>query len=129
MGELIEKDLSYKIVGVLFDVYRELGGGYQEKYYQRAVAEGLKQRSVTFVEQIVVPLSYGEVSIGRYFLDFLIENRVVLELKSTPRLYPRDIKQVLSYLNVKKIELGILANFNRTGLETRRILRSLRDQK
>ncbi len=129
MADLIEKELSYSIVGVLFDVYKELGGGYQEKYYQRAIAEGLKQKGLSFVEQVMVPLSYGGASIGRYFLDFLVADKVVLEIKSTPQLYARDIKQVLSYLNTKKIELGILANFKRSGLETKRILRSLRDPK
>src|SRR3989344_4718542 len=98
MIKLIEKDLSYKIVGILFDVYNSLGGGYQEKYYERAIAKELTVNKIGFKEQIHVPLSYKGDSIGRYFLDFLIENKIVLEIKVGSKFYVRDIKQVLSYL-------------------------------
>jgi GxxExxY protein len=92
MSNLIEKELSYKIVGVLFYVYNNLGGGYQEKYYQRAIAKQLKNEGIKFKEQIYVPLSFKEESIGKYFLDFLIEDKVVLEIKAANKFYTRDIK-------------------------------------
>ncbi len=123
MADLVEKELSYQVNGVLFDVYNELGGGYPEKYYQRAVSQALQKRGVTFQEQLMVPLDYDGASIGRFFLDFPVAGRLVLELKSAPRLYPRDGKQVLSYLQSHKVKLGILANFSRSRLEIKRILR------
>lgn len=123
MTELLEQELSYKIRGALFRVQGALGGGYQEKYYQRAVAEELKKLGLSFKEQLSMPLEYRGVVLGRYFLDFLIESRVVLEIKAAPRLYVRDVKQVLAYLKRSGIELGILANFGRSGLEIKRILK------
>lgn len=123
MAELIEKELSYKINGVLFEVYNNLGGGYQEKYYQRAIAKELENQGIKFVEQVKVPLIFKEELIGRYFLDFLIEDKIVLEIKVSEKFFDRDIKQVLGYLNSANIKLGILANFTRKGLKTKRILR------
>ena len=128
MADLVEKELSYQVNGVLFDVYNTLGGGYPEKYYQRAISEALKKKYIQFQEQLMVPLDYDGVSIGRFFLDFYIEGKLILEIKSAPRLYPRDEKQVLSYLKRHNVKLGILVNFGRQKLVIRRILRgSIRD--
>jgi len=123
MADLVEKELSYKIVGILFDVYNHLGGGYQEKYYQKAIAQEFKNRGINFRAQVHVPLSFKGNSIGRYFLDFLVEDRVVVEIKSAPKFYSRDFQQVLAYLKSQNILLGILANFRRTDLQLKRILR------
>lgn len=123
MADLVEKDLSYQVNGVLFDVYNELGGGYPEKYYQRAISLALQKKGIRFEEQLMVPLDFEGASIGRFFLDFFIESKLVLEIKSAPRLYPRDRKQVLSYLQRHNIQLGILANFHRQELQVKRILR------
>ena len=123
MADLVEKELSYKIVGILYDVYNSLGGGYQEKYYQRAIAKGFKEDKLNFKEQLLIPLSYKDESIGRYFLDFLVGDKIVLEIKSASKFYARDIKQILSYLDSKEIELGILVNFNKGGIQIKRVLR------
>ncbi|OGY97600.1 MAG: hypothetical protein A3A43_02130 [Candidatus Liptonbacteria bacterium RIFCSPLOWO2_01_FULL_56_20] len=123
MANLVEKDLSYKVVGILFGVYNGLGGGYQEKYYQRAIARELRRQGIEFKEQLVMPLEFGGQPIGRYFLDFLIEDRMVLEVKATSRFYFRDVKQVLAYLKRANIELGVLANFSRNNLQLKRVLR------
>jgi|GEM_PF-3549678 GxxExxY protein len=66
MGELVGKDLSYKIIAVLFGVHKELGGGYQEKYYQRAV-EGFRKKELNSIEQVMVPLSYQVLSLDVTF--------------------------------------------------------------
>ncbi len=123
MSNLVEKELSYRIVGALFDVYNNLGGGYQEKYYQRAVSKEFKNRNIKFEEQIIIPLSFKGNSIGKYFLDFLIEDKIVLEIKAANKFYIRDIKQVLAYLKATNKSLGILANFNRNNLQFKRILK------
>ncbi len=70
MANLVEKELSYKIVGALFNVYNSLGGGYQEKYYQRAIAKELLNQRIGFKEQVHIPLYYGKENIGRYFFRF-----------------------------------------------------------
>ena len=123
MADLVYKELSYKTVGILFKVYNELGGGYQEKYYQRAVALELKKLGVDFKEQVPVNLSYNGKNIGKYYLDFVIENKIVLEIKAIPRFYTRDIKQILAYLKRTGLTLGILASFSKGELKFKRILK------
>jgi GxxExxY protein len=123
MTKLVHKELSYIIVGILFKVYNELGGGYQEKYYQRAVALELKRHNISFREQVPIDLIYKENKIGKYYLDFVIENKIVLEIKVTPRFYSRDIKQILAYLKRTGLMLGILASFSKGELKFKRILK------
>ncbi|MBI4086249.1 MAG: GxxExxY protein [Candidatus Liptonbacteria bacterium] len=123
MAELVEKELSYKIVGVFFSVYNGLGGGYQEKYYQRAVAKEFQAVGLKFIEQINIPLSFRGSPLGRYLLDFLVEDKVVVEIKASNQFYDRDIKQVLGYLKASNLRLGILARFGRNKLETKRVLK------
>jgi len=125
MAKLVEKELSYKIMGVLFDVHSKLGGRYQEKYYQRAVEEGLKKAGLSYKKEIQTDLLYNDKKIGKYTLDFLIDNKVVLELKAVPRLRLNDFKQLVAYLKATNLEIGILANFSGDKLYYKRILNPL----
>jgi GxxExxY protein len=124
MPKIIEPALSYKIMGILFKVHRELGGRYQEKYYQRAIAKGLEKEGIKFQKETSVDLLYENSPIGKYFFDFLIENKIILEIKAVPRLLPLDFKQVSAYLKAKGLELGIIANFRGPKLTYKRILNS-----
>jgi GxxExxY protein len=121
-NDLIYPELSYQIVGILFEVYNEIGIGYQEKYYQRAIAECLKKHNLSFREQVLTPLKFQENKIGNYFLDFLIENKIVLEIKRGEGFAKTNIQQVSSYLKAANLKLGILANFTSKGLKSKRIL-------
>jgi GxxExxY protein len=123
MAELVHKELSYLTVSVLFKVYNELGGGYQEKYYQRAGALEFKKLKIPFQEQVPVNLNYDGKNIGKYFIDFVVENKIVLEIKVAPRFYLRDVKQVLGYLKAAGLPLGISASFGRGELKFKRILK------
>lgn len=125
--DLVYPELSYKIVGILFEVHNQLGTGYPEKIYQRAVAQRLRQIHVPFSEQVPANvLDQGEV-LGRYFLDFLIDNKLVLELKRNSRAPQKDMQQVLSYLKATGLHLGILADFTSHGVQYRRILNLIRN--
>lgn len=127
MPELVHKDLSYIIVGILFKIYNELGGGYQEKYYQKAIALELKKNKINFQQQVFVPLKYKEEGIGRYCLDFVIDNKIVLEIKVSPVFYVRDIKQILGYLKASGLILGILVSFTKNYLKFKRVLKGNKD--
>jgi GxxExxY protein len=120
--EILYPELSYNIVGVLIEVFRELGGKYQEKYYQRAVAVELKKRGFKFIEQVKVPLAYKDEPIGHYYLDFLVEGKIILELKKNKPFSYKDIQQTLSYLKALNLQLGILANFTSDGVKSKRIV-------
>lgn len=124
MTRIIQKELSYKIVGILFEVHTELGNRYQEKYYQRAIAKALTNAKIKFAKELPVNLTFKGENIGKYFMDFLIENTVILEIKTVPVLLPKDFKQILAYLRANKLELGIIANFRPSSLVYKRILNS-----
>ena len=124
MAELVHPELSYKIVGVLFQVHTKLGGKYQEKYYQRAVEVALKEADLSYKKEIAVDLDFNGEKIGKYILDFLIEDKIILELKAIPRFSRDDFRQVMAYLRAKNLKLGILANFRGDKLVYKRVLNS-----
>lgn len=120
--KLVYPELSYKIVGILFDVYNNLGFGYQEKYYQKAVALEFKRAGLKFVEQVSLPIKFKDCKIGRYFLDFLVENKIIVEIKRHNKFYKKDIEQVYSYLKHFNLKLGILASFTKNGVYFKRVI-------
>jgi len=122
MGELIYKELSYEIMGCAFNVFKELGFGYREKYYQRALAEELKKAKIKFEKELAVKLWYDGKIIGKYKLDFLVENKIILEVKIAKDFYTKDIKQILSYLKAKNLRLGILIIVTKDGMKFKRVV-------
>ncbi len=120
--DLLYPELSYQIVGALFEVHNALGAGHHERYYQRALADELKRRNLIFQEQVHTPLIFKEEKVGEYYLDFLIENKIVLEIKKGDRFSKKHINQVLSYLKTQNLKLGIVANFGLNELKFKRII-------
>jgi GxxExxY protein len=120
--DLVYPELSYRIVGVLFAVSNELGGDYLEKYYQKAVALELKKQHLQFKEQVKQTLKYKDVLIGNYYADFIIDDKILLEIKKNKVFTPKNIEQVYSYLKAYKLKLGILANFTDNGVRFKRIV-------
>ena len=111
-------------MGILFSVHSQIGNRYQEKYYQRAIELALRDNNIQFEKELSVDLLYDGRKIGKYFLDFLIERVIILEVKAVPRFLPKDFTQILGYLKANNIELGILANFRTESLTYKRILNS-----
>jgi len=125
--KVVYKELSYKIVGILFEVYNELGYGYQERYYENALASSFSKNNIKFKRQAPFKLQFKGELIGRYYLDFLIEEKIVLELKKGNHFPKRNINQVNEYLKVTGLKLAILANFTSSGIKFLRILNIKRD--
>ncbi len=120
--DIIYPELSYKIIGCAFDVYNALGSGHSEKYYQKALAESFSQMGLSFQEQISFPLRYRSKIIGRNFLDFLVENKIVVEIKKGNRFSKTHIDQVMEYLKSSKLQLSILIDFGSEGVIFKRIV-------
>ncbi len=120
--EVVYPELSYKIVGVLLDVYNELGYGYQEKFYERATAKILTSKSINYVRQKSYKVTINNEFIGIYYLDFLIENKIVLELKKGDYFPKQNIDQVNTYLHATGMKLGMLANFTSHGVKFKRLV-------
>jgi len=121
-SKVIHKELSYKIVGVLFEVYNELGYGYQEKYYERAIEKYFIAEKMNFKRQIPYKITAKGEVIGRYYLDFLVEDKIVLEIKKGNYFSKRNIEQVKGYLKITGMKLAILANFTPSGVKYFRVL-------
>ena len=122
MAKLLYPELSYEIVGVLFSVYNQLGYGYQEKYYQRAVANEFTKAKLKYSKERKALIKYRDSIIGRYFIDFVVEDKIVVELKVENDFYKRDINQVLGYLKATGLRLGILFLFTKDELRFKRIV-------
>ena len=123
MVEIVHKDLSYKIVGILYEIYNNLGPGYQEKYYQSAIKMALEREGVPFLEQVRADMDFKGKFIGRYYIDFVVGHKIVLEIKVSTNFSRRDIRQVIGYLKKSGLELGILATFANESLKFKRILK------
>ncbi|MBL4578149.1 MAG: GxxExxY protein [Flavobacteriales bacterium] len=122
--DLIYPELSYDIVGCAYDVYNDIGPGHLEKYYQKAMAVAFKLKGLTFEEQLYHPLEFKGEVIGRTFLDFVVENKVVVELKRSERYSKSHMDQVLNYLKITDLKLALLINFSNTEVSFKRVLNS-----
>ncbi len=111
-SNVVEPELSYSIVGVGLKVFKELGFGYQEKYYQRAFEIELKKNRITYAKENLAELKYRGQNIGNYRLDFLVENRIIVEIKVGDCLHYKDFNQVKAYLKKTEIKLGIIILFS-----------------
>jgi len=120
--DLVYPELSYIIVGCAYDVFNELGFGHAEKFYQKAMAIALKNKGLAFKEQFYGPLKFQNELIGKLFFDFLVEDKIVIELKKNLFYSKKNIDQVNEYLITNKLKLGILINFTQQGVVFKRLL-------
>lgn len=108
---IVDEELSYKIVGAFYEVFNELGFGYSEAIYQRALQIVLTQRGLLVEREVPIDVYFRGELIGRHRLDFRVEGRIVLEVKATERLPPHTMKQVRNYLTASRLNLGLVLHF------------------
>ena len=120
--DLIYPELSYQLVGLAYNVFNELGHGHLEKIYQKAYAKELKEAGIVFKEQAPYQVIYKEEVIGNNYLDFLIEEKVIIELKRSDFYSKKYIDQVSNYIKVSNLKLAILINFTTNGVRIKRIV-------
>lgn len=110
-------DLSYQIRGAIFEVFKTLGPGLLESTYEAALAFELSQMGFEVRTQVPLPVVYKDVKLeAGYRIDLLIENEVIIEIKSVETLHDVHKKQLLTYLKLSSRKLGILVNFNVASL-------------
>lgn len=110
---MTENDISFDIRGAIFDVYSGLGAGLLESVYVAALEWELVNKGYEVKRELALPVHYKDVKMNLGFrLDLLIENRVIIEVKSVEELSPLHHKQLLTYLKITDLKLGILVNFN-----------------
>ena len=120
--DLILPELSFDIVGCAFDVYNEIGPGHLEKIYQKAFAIALKNKNISFMEQFYAPLFYKGQVIGKHFIDFLIEDKIIVEIKKGNYYSKSNIDQVNQYLISCDLQLALLINFGNEKVHTKRVV-------
>jgi GxxExxY protein len=126
MEELQHKDITEKIIGCAFEVHKFLGNGFQEVIYQRALAYELQQKGLQFDREIEQDIFYKDlnIAIGTRRADFLVEKKVLVELKALSQLEDVHLAQVLNYLRAYKLEVALLINFGAKSMEFKRLVLS-----
>lgn len=120
--KILEKDLSYRIVGCVYDTANKYGKGLKEIIYQRALAENLEKNGLKFKEQKRIDIFSVDSGkkLGTYVPDFVIEDKIILEIKASNFTRMDDVNQQRSYLRANKYEIAYLINFNTEELDIRR---------
>ena len=114
---MTDNELTYEIRGVIFDVYNELGPGLLESVYEEALAFELKEQGLIVAKQVEVPVIYkGNELKTPLRLDLLVNDQVIVELKSVEEMKPVFAKQLLTYLKLMDKRVGLLVNFNTSNL-------------
>jgi len=124
MPELKYKDITEKIIGASFEVHSFLGNGFQEVIYQRALAWEMAQKNLGFAREIEQEIFYKDLPkpIGTRRADFVVENKVLVELKAIKELEDVHLAQALNYLKAYKLEVGLLINFGSKSLTFKRLV-------
>ena len=125
-SELKYKEITEKIIGASFEVHKFLGNGFQEVIYQRALAYEMRNAGLEFAREIEQDIFYKELDepIGTRRADFVVERKVLVELKAIIELDDIHLAQALNYLKAYKLEIGLLINFGSKSLTFKRLILS-----
>ena len=121
---LLEAELSYKVQGAIYKVSNKYGTGLKEQIYQKALAEELTKNNISFEQQKrinIFSIDTGKI-LGSYIPDFIIENKIIVEIKASTFTTKQDINQQISYLKASIYEIGYLINFGTNKLDMRRTI-------
>lgn len=121
-NKLIYPELSYKIMGILFKIHNKLGSNHPEKHYQKAIEMELKNEGINYKREKLVKVVYNQENIGKYFIDFVVDNKIVLEVKTIGFFRKKYLQQVLAYLSATNLKLAIIVNFRKNKLFYKRII-------
>lgn len=122
MAQLFYPELSFKLIGLCYETYNGVGYGYQEKYYHRGFAVLLDRDKIPYKREQKQILRFQGRIIGRYFIDFVVDNTIVIEFKVADQFYNVHINQVLGYLKSANLKLGILVLISQEGVKYKRIV-------
>jgi GxxExxY protein len=119
------EDLTEQIIGCAYDVFNRFNYGFLEEVYERGLEIELEKRGLQVERQIPLTVHYDDHVVGEYIADVLVENIVLLELKSVEKLHDRHEVQLVSHLNSTNTDVGLEINFGPEGVEVKRSIRDL----
>jgi GxxExxY protein len=105
-------ELAHRVLGASIEVHRHLGPGLDEALYETALCVAFGLRGISYQRQVIVDVSYKGVKIGQKRIDLLIENKILVELKAVESIASIHTAQVITYLKITNIKLGLIINFN-----------------
>ena len=114
-------ELTGKIIGCAMKVHSTLGNGFQEVIYQRCLAIEMEKQALGFARELEMTIYYEEIDVGTRRVDFLVEDKIMVELKAVTKLEDVHLSQALNYLEAYKLETGLLINFGSKSLEFKRV--------
>jgi GxxExxY protein len=114
-------ELTGRIIGCAMNVHNELGNGFQEVIYQRSMDYEMELQLILFAREFEMPIFYKGKQVGTRRVDFLVENKICVELKAVTRIEPVHLAQAINYLEAFNLEIGLLINFGNTKLEFHRL--------
>ena len=115
------QELTDKIIRCAYTVHNELGVGFLEKVYQNSLAVELSEQNIKYRQEAALSVLYKNKVVGEYIADFVVENRVIIELKAVSSLVPAHEVQLVNYLKATRLEIGLLINFGKSVTVKRRI--------
>ncbi len=118
--KLLHAELTYNIRGAIFSVYNVLGFGHKELVYHKALAIEFRKQGLKFQDEIPIPVYYEKEKVGTYKPDFVVEDKVLIEIKALPFITRESEVQLVYYLKGTSYNLGLLVNFGSKKLEIRR---------
>jgi GxxExxY protein len=127
--KLIYADLSYSIRGAIFTVYNNLGFGHKEQVYQKALAQEFNERNIPFEREVNLEVKYKNIHVGNYRPDFIVDQKIILELKAVEFIPKTYEQQLLHYLKSTNYQLGLLINFGASKLYIKRLVWTLDPRK
>lgn len=116
VDDFLYPELTYKIRGAMYKVHKTLGSGHKESVYCKALEQELKLQGIPFETEKTIPVVYEGVKVGNYRPDFVIDGKVLIELKATPILPMQAERQLSYYLRGTEYKLGLLVNFGSNSL-------------
>ena len=116
-------ELTSKIIGCAIEVHKFLGNGFQELIYQRALAIEMAKQGLSFTREQEMSIFYKGEDIGTRGVDFFVEDKIMVELKAIVQLEDVHLAQAVNYLEVYKMEIGLLINFGNTSLQVKRVMK------
>lgn len=120
--ELLERDLTEKIIGACLEVSNELGAGFLESVYEKALLIALAERGLKAQTQVPLAVRFRGQIAGEFYADILVENRVIIEVKAVKSLSGEHEAQLINYLRATGLKVGLLVNFGKPKLEWKRLV-------
>lgn len=120
--KLLYKDLTYKIIGLAMEVYNELGYGFLEKVYEEAMIVQLNENKLKYDQQPKFEVVFKNKIVGEFYPDLIVDNKVIIELKTSEKIIDFHRSQLLNYLKVTKLRVGLIINFSKSKLEYERLI-------